>query len=326
MKSRKIKLDKNPDNIFGSTHLLNYIFELESKQRLNELPESLLVYFVLKQLYNEIMNGGYYQYLFNHYNDTYPFLYVCNEKINEPELKQILSKYITMSDNGDIINKEISNIESVKVFEDLDSRFVALDHKINLPDYFKKMYSDLYGENPIYMNIELDSKVAHEKFFKWYKNGISLELAVDSFVEFLAKLELIKWDIIIEKIYDIFIISAKSTKLLNLDNIIDKFLEEKSVHNMLFFQSIRIKNIIDNKHDEISIVKSGFAKDEYVINRQQYTFEIQLEKEYKAMIMLGASNSDLQLGIYKFKVDDVIKHLEEIAKRHESVNQIIVIE
>jgi len=62
------------------------------------------------------------------------------------------------------------------------------------------------------------------------------------------------------------------------------------------------------------------------MDRQQYTFEIQLEKEYKAVIMLGASNSNFQLGIYKFRLDDVIKHLEEIAKGHESVNQIIVIE
>jgi len=324
MKTIKIKIDKNPEHIFENSQLSDYIYQLDEEHRLNELPEPLLVYYVLKRLYEEIMNGGFEQYLFNQYDYTYPFLRICFEKISDLQLKRILEGYVITCEDSVIIDKKITNVESIRKFEELDNQVVLLDGKIGLSQSFKQIYKDLYGKSPIFMNIEIDEEKDHLIFFKWNKKGISLQLALDSFVSLLVKNETMKWDITIDKIYDSFFINAKSSTSINLEEIMENWLEDKKTHDIMLFKSVRIKNYIENSHDEILIGKSGFEKDEYVLRRQKYSLGIQLEQEYKCWIMLGASNTGLELHIEKFRMDDVVEYLKHIIKKHNNINGVIL--
>jgi len=323
MKTVKVKIDRNPEHIFENTHLSDYIYQMEEEHRLKELPEPLLVYYVLKRFLGEILNGGFEQFLLNQYDYTYPFLRLCFEKVSNLQLKRILEEYVITCEES-VIEKKITNTESMRKFEELDSQVVLLDEKVDLLQSFKQIYTDLYGKSPRFINIEIDEEKDRLIFFKWNKKGVSLQSALDTFVSFLVKNETMKWDIIIQNLYDSFTINAKSSTSINLDEIMANWLEDKKTHDVMFFKSIRIKNYYKNSHDEILISKSGFEKDEYVLKRQKYSLGIQLEQEYKCWIMLGATNTGLELHVERFRMDDVLEYLKFIIEKHNNINGVIL--
>ncbi len=317
MKTVKIKLDKNPDEVLENTNLYGYFLKLESEDRLLELPKPLMVYYVLNVLYDEILNGGFEQYLFNQFNSTYKYLEFCASNVTDTLLKDILFEYINLCKEFNIASEQITDKRLLQQLDELDNRFAELDEKYDLSKTFRKCYKELYTEKTIYFNVEIDDSNTNLKFYKWAKKGVTIENALDAFMSFLSKHDYVKWNITISMLFNTFTILAKSDEHIDLDSVINSWVDQKEYHNILYFKNFRIRNFYKSNQDELHINKSGYEKDEFMVERINCSRKF--EQDCNCEIMLGAGNPPYVLDVKEYKMIDVYNYLNLNHKNYANI-------
>lgn len=320
MKIISVKLNYNPTELYYNDNILDYIYKLENENRLSDLPDSLLVFHTLSCLYDEIMNGGFAQYLYNQYDCTFKYLDFCVQKISHQALKDIICEYLDVCKRATIVDKAIASDSDVQKIERLDDKFVMLDEKEDLKKVFRKTYREILSQSSPFFNVEIDEDSDRQKFFLWDKKGVTIENALDSFLRFLASHEQMKWVITVKEFFSTFTIHAKSKENIDSNQVMKTWVNATDFHNALLFKCVIIRNLFDDFNEVIDINKSGYEKNEFVIQKWRNNGKYLLEKEYSTTVMLGASNPSLQLDVKKFKLKEVIAYLQSSCKNYGNIS------
>lgn len=315
MKKVKLKLPKNPEKLYENIDLVFYLDQLEEENKLNILPDALFVYHILRTLYNRIMNDGFDSILYNQNIYFSNYIIDCFSKIENDKLKNILIEYIEISKIYQNTNDE-KRINAL-----LDEKIVKLDKKINLLKEFKRIYKELYVENS-FINIEID-ETENKKFYKWNKEQATLESSLDAFMNYLSKYNN-DWDIYVDEFFDIFTIMALSKEVIDFQEIMDNWKKESCYHDILFFKAMFIKKRTDQKRVEIQIHKSGYERDEYVIEREETEnlSRMWIYDDYKCCIELGCSNERIALNVNKDWMKDIYEYLKQHMNEYPHIKKV----
>ena len=140
-----IKLPKRTESIYHNDHLFNYLLELERTQKLDTLPDNLMVYHVLTTFANEVDNGGVEQYITNSSKQTYVYLRKCGELLEHPAFSTYISKVCNYFDSVLPLDREFESV----VIEALDQEFYRLDKEHDFSKVIDTFYRSHFSVEKI---------------------------------------------------------------------------------------------------------------------------------------------------------------------------------
>lgn len=115
----------------------DYLMELAEKNEFNKIPSHVKVYFVIRVLFDEVMNGGFGQFASNSSRKLNKYLLECAKTFNNKKLIELVDKYCVVIDS----NYKLTHEDSMKL-ETLSNDFYDIEDEYDLydllDDYFKK--------------------------------------------------------------------------------------------------------------------------------------------------------------------------------------------
>jgi len=117
----------------------DYLFELAIRNNFNDIPLKVKVYFIVRVLFDEVMNGGFGQYLSNSSGKLSKYLLESVKFLNNKKLIKLIEKFYVIIDGS---NKELSHKDSLKL-EELSNDFYDIEDEYNLYDLLDSCYSKM---------------------------------------------------------------------------------------------------------------------------------------------------------------------------------------
>lgn len=184
-----IKLPKRPDSIFNNEHLFNYLLELERTQKLETLPDNLMVYYVFSTFANEVLNGGLMQYFKNTSKLTYVYLRQCGNLLNHDGFSPFISRMCDYFDSIIPIKFDSGVEQEVAIqIDSFDKEFYGLDEKFDSLKIIEKFYKNNFSVEKIEVPKIKEQKNSSCRYFVIPDELICSELkeAIDSFLKVLS--------------------------------------------------------------------------------------------------------------------------------------------
>lgn len=217
-----IKLPKRTESIYNNEHLFNYLLELERTQKLDTLPDNLMVYHVLTTFANEVDNGGVEQYITNSSKQTYVYLRKCGELLKHSAFSIYISK---VCDHFDAVLPLDLEFER-DVTEALDQEFYRLDKEHD----FSKVIDTFYRSHFSVEKIDIPKIKEREsdscRYFVIPKELTicDTEQAIDSLLKVLGDFSEQSWRVELWNFFDTYRIIAHSYgKAIDLDSVMQNW-------------------------------------------------------------------------------------------------------
>lgn len=338
-KIKKLKLPKNPGDFLYKEEVTNYIMMLEDTGALAQLPENLLMYYVIDTLLNEVNNGGFSQYLTNSSVATYPYLTSAAARLEQPDVQYLLEEFVSETDkyrNGaDISNLEISD-EFDEILSRLDDAFYDLDEKYNIEKLNRKAYKANFEEGKIKIKIVKERETSSCRYFIWQPQS-SVESAIRALLDFTAEFPEAKWNLEVAVWGDMFRIYAYSDmEAIDLDEVACHFddchysflthrVENNLVNcrsNILEFGEVSIVSMAGEcRQDSVGIAPSGFEKHEYKMKRSfhmGWVNDSTSDSVKPVYISIGYMN----LTFDKYDLEEIKRLLTEHAPKYDGIHSV----
>lgn len=130
----KLKFSSEPEKWFYEQY--DYLFELAEKSKLNEIPSHIKVYFVMRVMFDEVMNGGFGQFASNSSGKVSKYLLECVKFLNNKKLNDIVEQFCVVIGDS---NKNLTYEDSLKL-ETLSSDFYYVEDEFDLYDLLDSYY------------------------------------------------------------------------------------------------------------------------------------------------------------------------------------------
>lgn len=281
-----IKLPKRPDSIFNNEHLFNYLIDLERKQKLDILPENLMVYYVFSTFINEVLNGGLIQYFTNSSKQTYIYLRQCGTLLNHDAFTPYV---LRICDYFDLIlpidfDNDIDQViaDQIDVF---DNQFYELDEKFDALKIAEKFYKNNFSIEKIEVPKIKELEGSSCKYFVIPSELIckDVEEAIKSFLKVLSDFSEQRWTIELWNFFDTYRITASTYgKAIDLEAVMLNWADPTCSFSALsndgyinrmklpsYFEKISIMSGTDGISEyAVRISPSGFEKNEFKMKHQ----------------------------------------------------------
>lgn len=279
IKIKTYKIPKNPTNFIYKEDVLSYIIELEETDGLAQLPENLLLYYVLEILIDEVNNGGFAQYLTNHSAVGFPYVNRAADRLENAEFVQLLKDFSAETtcflNDAPVTEIELCD-EFEEVLEKLDDRFFALDKQYDIEKLNLKAYKTNYSEGTIAIPLVKERESANCRYF-FADPNVTLRQAMESLCDYISEFDGSNWeiefcdgDILFEKVFQMRLWS--DIPQCDLCEIVQKFDQPNilKLKEMELFSVVNETDFCVEQH-VVRIKRSGFEKNEYVIKRSKHS-------------------------------------------------------
>ena len=279
IKIKKYKHPKNPTDFFYKEDVLNYTIELEESNSLGELPENLLLFYILQTLIDEVNNGGFAQYLTNHSAVGFPYVDRAADRLENREVADLLKEFYAVTNrflNGTLVTEIELNDEFEEVLEKLDDRFFALDKQYDIEKLNLKAYKTNYFEGMIAIPLVKERESANCRYIL-ANPKVSLEQALKALCEYISEFEGVQWKIefhegaiLFDKVFQLRLWSDMPQ--IDLCEIVKTFDQPDilKLKEMKLYSVVSETNFCTERH-VVRIKPSGFEKNEYIIKRNQHS-------------------------------------------------------
>ena len=217
-----IKLPKRTESIYNNEHLFNYLLELERTQKLDTLPDNLMVYHVLTTFANEVDNGGVEQYITNSSKQTYVYLRKCGELLEHPAFSTYISKVCNYFDSVLPLDREFES----DVIEALDQEFYRLDKEHDFSKVIDTFYRSHFSVEKINIPKIKERESDSCRYFVIPKELTicDTEQAIDSLLKVLGGFSEQSWRVELWNFFDTYRIIAHSYgKAIILDSVMQNW-------------------------------------------------------------------------------------------------------
>lgn len=116
----------------------DYLFALAENNKFDEVPSHIKVYFVMRVMFDEIMNGGFGQFSSNSSRKLSKYLSDCVKSLNNKKLIKLVEQFCVVI--GDSNNK-LTHEDSLKL-EKLSSDFYDIEDEYDLYDLLDNYYKN----------------------------------------------------------------------------------------------------------------------------------------------------------------------------------------
>jgi hypothetical protein len=279
IKIKKYKYPKNPTDFFYKEDVLNYTIELEESNSLGELPENLLLFYILQTLIDEVNNGGFAQYLTNHSGVGFPYVNRAADRLENSEVADLLKEFFAVTNrflNGTPVTEIELTDEFEEVLEKLDARFFALDKQYDIEKLNLKAYKTNYFEGTIAIPLVKERESANCRYI-FADPNVTLRQAMESLCDYISEFDGSNWeiefcdgDILFEKVFQMRLWS--DIPQCDLCEIVQKFDQP----NILKLKEMELSSVVNEtdfcvEQHVVRIKRSGFEKNEYVIKRSKHS-------------------------------------------------------
>lgn len=314
-----IKLPKKTESIYDNEHLFNYLLELESTQKLDTLPDNLMVYHVLTTFANEVDNGGLEQYMTNSSKQTYVYLRKCGELLKHSAFSIYISK---VCDHFDAVSPLDLEFER-DVTEALDQEFYRLDKEHD----FSKVIDTFYRSHFSVEKIDIPKIKEREsdscRYFVIPKvlTICDTEQAIDSLLKVLGDFSEQSWRVELWNFFDTYRIIAHSYgKAINLDSVMQNWDNPDFSFSGQQSQACADRFRLCSYFNGISIISGTDGISQYAVKINASGFAKNEKKMKHQFVMAGRSYDneicELHIGDLSHKKDPekyhtIKKYLEE---------------
>lgn len=314
-----IKLPKRTESIYNNEHLFNYLLELERTQKLDTLPDNLMVYHVLTTFANEVDNGGVEQYITNSSKQTYVYLRKCGELLEHPAFSTYISKVCNYFNSVLPLDREFES----DVIEALDQEFYRLDKEHD----FSKVIDTFYRSHFSVEKIDIPKIKEREsdscRYFVIPKELTicDTEQAIDSLLKVLGDFSEQSWRVELWNFFDTYRIIAHSYgKAINLDSVMQNWDNPDFSFSGQQSQACADRFRICAYFDGISIVSGTDGISKYAVKINASGFKKNEKKMKHLLLTMGRAYDseicELHIGDMSHKKDPekyhtIKKYLEE---------------
>lgn len=284
----KVKLSKNPDNFLHDYFIEQYIDKLMYSDELDKLPVLVLDYFILKLLYDEVMEGGFEQFIYNHFEYTSRYLEDVFNRVKNEEFKNILIDYLSVLTKTNIVNRCLEDKSLLKIIKEIDDNFYSFDEKNKIEKILKTEYKLGYGDNTLILEIDKPNESKNLRFFTWTKLGVKIEDVVESIKSFIKYFNNNTFNILLTDMLGFLSINISSDNLLPMDNLINEW--ENDRNNVCYFENFLISNYHENDVEVVRIFKSGLEKNEYFVDKVKHNKTKLNSKNFGSQISISNHN------------------------------------
>ncbi len=329
-KKKKYKFPKNPSDFIYKEDVLNYIIDLEEKDSLDDLPENLLLYYVLATLINQVNNGGFAQYLTNHSGAGFPYIERVAKRLENAHVADLLNRF-SHETKRYLGETKATDMDISDEFDDtlsaLDDQFYELDEKYDIAKLNLKAYKSNYVAGAIEIPLvkERESETCR---YMIADPDITLEDALISLCDYMSSFANSNWKIRlatsdewgpVKDRYDMRAIS--DLRSYDLYEILNNFHSPQ----LLKFHGLSVTSIVRESQNPkireqhmVQIQSSGFEKNEYKIKKKfcmGWVIGTQLDGKHPVTI-------DFSLSYDEFDIEEVKRILIELAPRYSCIQSI----
>lgn len=314
-----IKLPKRTESIYNNEHLFNYLLELERTQKLDTLPDNLMVYHVLTTFANEVDNGGVEQYITNSSKQTYVYLRKCGELLEHPAFSTCISKVCNYFDSVLPLDREFES----NVIEALDQEFYRLDKEHD----FSKVIDTFYRSHFSVEKIDIPKIKEREsdscRYFVIPKELTicDTEQAIDSLLKVLGDFSEQSWRVELWNFFDTYRIIAHSYgKAINLDSVMQNWDNPDFSFSGQQSRALAYRFRLCSYFDGISIISGTDGISKYTVKINASGFSKNEKKMKYLLLTMGRAYDteicEIHIGDMSHKKDPekyqtIKKYLEE---------------